>query len=389
MRQLKIIICPTSGIVLPYIIDDIKISLERLGHIAVYFPLIEPNHTFDNDIAMKFIKDFMPDYVFMLGISGLIYQKGKPLHFLDEQKIPYIMFFFDFPIALLDKSKYSFNSLKAVFIWDKILKQKLEEQGYRNVYYLPLATNPHRFFPFDKVENLFKISFVGSIAEEDTLNTQIDKLIIQDRDLYDKLIISYMRQGGANIYELLENEYIHQRHVNSMDIHDESFLKLFYLLDAKLNTMIRKQVIYGVASKYLTHVFGTSSWTKLANKNILVNPAISYNIVLNHLYNQSKINLNITSPHLLMAINQRIFDVGASKGFVLSDYRDSVVELFDEDEIVCYKDRNDLLEKVTHFLNNDGLRSVFAKKLHEKVIAKHTWEHRVQHVLDILRQMEK
>lgn len=96
---------------------------------------------------------------------------------------------------------------------------------------------------------------------------------------------------------------------------------------------------------------------------------------------QSKIVLNITRTHFYAAetgVNLRIFEALAGGCFLLTDYCEEVVELFDEGiEIETFSSAKELKQKVEYYLANPDKREEIAKRGHEKFMKLYTWDIRV------------
>ncbi|MBM3230102.1 glycosyltransferase [Candidatus Pacearchaeota archaeon] len=88
------------------------------------------------------------------------------------------------------------------------------------------------------------------------------------------------------------------------------------------------------------------------------------------LINETRINLCLSKnyfggPHLL----ERFFEINACKSFVLTEYCDGYYTHFKENEdIVSFKSKKELLEKVKYYLKNEKEREKIAKKAYNKTI---------------------
>ena len=63
-------------------------------------------------------------------------------------------------------------------------------------------------------------------------------------------------------------------------------------------------------------------------------------------YNRHTVHVNISKFQLVSAINQRPFDIAACGGFVLTDERECLHELFSADEVVVYRDPDELADPI-------------------------------------------
>jgi len=89
------------------------------------------------------------------------------------------------------------------------------------------------------------------------------------------------------------------------------------------------------------------------------------------LYNTAKIVLNITNwdPALYRALNQRVFDVPATGAFLLTDYSPELEEHYRVgEEIVCYRDVEELRSKVQYYLAHDDELSAIARRGYERAL---------------------
>jgi hypothetical protein len=102
------------------------------------------------------------------------------------------------------------------------------------------------------------------------------------------------------------------------------------------------------------------------------------------LYNTTKIVLNVTNwdPARYVALNQRVFDVPATGAFLLTDYSPEIEEHYKPgEEIVCYRDVDELAHQVRYFLTHEERRAAIARKGYEKALTLPTIGDRVQTVI--------
>ena len=109
---------------------------------------------------------------------------------------------------------------------------------------------------------------------------------------------------------------------------------------------------------------------------------------LNILYNLSKINLNILrddEENDYLSINSRFFEILGSGSFMICSEIKGIHELFEiNKEIVMVKSREEMLELVEYYLNNDEERLKIANRGYEKAIEYHTIEKRAEVISKII-----
>lgn len=101
------------------------------------------------------------------------------------------------------------------------------------------------------------------------------------------------------------------------------------------------------------------------------------------LYASSKIILNIHGPEAKYGVNTRTFDISACGAFELADYRPEMDKLFKPgEEIVYYRDADELKRLVRFYLENPEKRRAIIEKGKSRVLSSHTWSHRMREVVE-------
>jgi spore maturation protein CgeB len=104
------------------------------------------------------------------------------------------------------------------------------------------------------------------------------------------------------------------------------------------------------------------------------------------MYSRSKINLGFSTcgdTHLseqrIMQVRLRDFEVPMSGGFYMVEELEELGEFFEMGrEIVCYRDREDLLAKVRRYLLDDAGRERIRMAGYERARRDHSWQRRFQ-----------
>ena len=134
-------------------------------------------------------------------------------------------------------------------------------------------------------------------------------------------------------------------------------------------------------------IYGDSGWRGLVDKKFQLRPEVNYYDELPQVYAASAINFNATSLQMRAAINQRMFDAPAAGGFVLTDFREQLAELFQVgEEVACYQEPGEIPELVQFYLEQPQVRERMTAKARQRVLAEHTYRHRVAVMLDTMRR---
>ena len=171
---------------------------------------------------------------------------------------------------------------------------------------------------------------------------------------------------NSYLYQFAANHYLY-RNFNLEKIYDVVFIGQ--------NFGNRQEYINHLTSNGIkVNVFG-NGW---ANGRVTQSEMID-------IFNKSKIVLNFSSSYAnpdLKFLKGRIFEIPSTGAFLLTEICEELEMFFTVGEdLDCFKDKNELLEKVQRYLSDFNLREKIAKKGENIVINKYTIENQL---LDLL-----
>lgn len=106
------------------------------------------------------------------------------------------------------------------------------------------------------------------------------------------------------------------------------------------------------------------------------------------IYNARKIVLNIQhvqQKYGRLTVNMKIFEVTGCGAFLLTARQKGIEDLFEiGKEIVCYESKEELMELVKYFLNNQEEREKIAINGQKRAYKDHTYEKRMKEILSVL-----
>jgi len=105
--------------------------------------------------------------------------------------------------------------------------------------------------------------------------------------------------------------------------------------------------------------------------------------------NASKIILNIHgfSGESHFDLPLRLFDTAGCGTFQLVEYSDTLEKYFEiGKEIICYSNKEELKELIEYYLTHDDERETIAKNAQKRVYKEHTYKHRMQELLNIIKK---
>ncbi|WP_099190550.1 glycosyltransferase family protein [Tepidibacter mesophilus] len=101
------------------------------------------------------------------------------------------------------------------------------------------------------------------------------------------------------------------------------------------------------------------------------------------IYSRSKIVIEDTASFNKGTVNLRVFEAAACGALVIANETPGIEELFGEN-IIIYKNKEDLTQKIQYYLENEEERVKQAEKVREIVVNNHTFNHRAKEFKDII-----
>ena len=97
----------------------------------------------------------------------------------------------------------------------------------------------------------------------------------------------------------------------------------------------------------------------------------------------AKINLNITLRSITSGIPLRVFDILGAGGFLLTNYQPDLADCFESGrDFVYYESDADLIDKIEYYLSHEDERQEIAANGLERVRTMHTWDVRLQAIVE-------
>lgn len=314
--------------------------------------------------------------------------------------IPYISWVYDNPQKEL-YTHYALYPCNYIFVFDKIQLKRMKDIGIQNVYFMPLAIHGEKIkheLKMQKKQYNCDVAFVGQLYRAE--NTErvvalspswvkeevercIDKCFMQWND--NAKMHGSISEHCAAYFDSLEKVPIENKY--------PLIKKEFYYEAAVMSRMIahreRVRILNGLAEKYDVRLYTFDRNTQILSDKVQVRQGIKHDAGISCVYRDAKINLNITLHCIESGACQRVFDVMASGGFMLSNYQKELEELFEVGkEIVLYHNEEELLSLVEYYLTHEKEREEIARNGQRKVLAYHNLSSRFQHIMKIVSEQE-
>lgn len=358
------------------IYSDVVESLNELGYKVNTLEFSLKDFLYDPEF-IQYVENILKrekyDYIFSINYFPIISKIAL------RNNIFYLAWVYDCPCYSM-YSDMVHNPYNYIFHFDKNEVEKFRSKGVKNIFHMPLAVNTKR------VKNLVynneninprlynnSVSFVGSLysdGKETLINLDdlsewqkgyIEGLINSQRMIYGYDLIS------SSISKKFEKEMFN---LINFDLDKEIFVTkkelLVQWIQKELTILERNDLLISIAKDYPVALYTQTDCDKfesIENRGI-----VDYEKEMPLVFNNSKINLNITLRCITSGIPLRCMDVMGAGGFLLSNYQPELAEFFiDGEELVLYEDKEDMLRKINYYLRNEEERKEIAWRGQKKI----------------------
>lgn len=378
-----------------FLLREMELNLIKLGHSVTKFRIgrheTDIQRTYES--LIRVIRSHRPDILLTVNHLGFD-SEGMLASLLETVQLPFASWFVDSPLLILGDAGGNKSDFCSLFVWDEDYTAPLKAKGFKHVHFLPLGVEETVFNPLRTnggvVSSSYRrnITFVGdsltqncewdSIKKRTGLNGTIQYFLDRASKAF---INSRANDPRESIRTAIENDYTSSFYLDPAIMGDLSRIVI-----RNASKMYRQGIIKSL-KRFHPSVIGDPGWKNLLDEldfNIM-NP-VGYYSDLPAVYRSSIINLNITSLQMKNGMNQRIFDVPACNGFLLTDYRKQLEDHFEIGrEAVCYRNAEELNDMVEFYLNNPDARIRIAKNAGKRVLSEHTYKCRISRMIEILK----
>ncbi len=357
-------------------------ALSRLQIITLNIcshPTVEQAH-----FACKIMHEHKCRILFTINEWGLD-TEGVIHDFLIRSSIIHLNWCVDDPFfeELILQKKFKPSSLRIDFVSDKDYLTEMNSKGY-HAYFLPLATDPSLFFPENR-PYINDVAFVGSSYQD-----QINEFSSMAPNLVESMIPSialilkeFLQNNELDLEELLKNKIS-----ASLLPQNCSYNKALFICKHLTGFIYRREIISKLAKSFDNFaVYGDSGW--LSSIKDKLHKTISYGNELREIYNATRINIDINRVVIRNGFTQRVFDVLACRSFLITSTKPLIREFFETEspkEIVTFSTAEELTDLVRYYLNHETQLRAIAQRGYEKILAAHTYKHRIQQIFSTVKK---
>ena len=372
-----------------FLIPEVMRAFRQLGH-QVQLALFDKRRDQGEKVLRQLlgeVRDYAPDLVFTVNHLGFD-REGLLLDTLHRLRVPSVSWYVDSPAIILSLYDGPRSDLAFIFVWDPTYIPEVRSLGFERVFPLPLATDPEVFSPERARGNCQRhpVTFVGN-SLVGSVQQKLARLPgTQDfQELFSRLCRAFKPLHTRCLDALLVSEGLQEDPlIRGLDRQGLSDLKAALLWRATMDyrlACVRELATFGPV------IYGDSGWPELLGKGFVWRPEINYYDELHQVYSASAINFNATSLQMKAAVNQRIFDAPAAGGFVLTDFREQLAELFKVgEEVAVFWEPGEIPELARFYLKHPQVREKMTGRARRRVLAEHTYRHRVAVMLETMRR---
>jgi spore maturation protein CgeB len=373
-----------------FLIPEVSRAFQQLGHEQQVL-LFDKREEDGGKVLQRIldrVADYAPDLLFTINHLGFD-REGLLIEALTRLRLPSVSWYVDSPAIILNLYAGPKSDLSYIFVWDPTYVPEVKALGFSQVFTLPLGTSPETFYP-QPVADLNRwrapAAFVGNSMTE-TLAKKLERLpsSAEFLEIFRQLQDAYRAQPYRRLDLLLEERGLAQH-------------PLILGLNPVQRTDLEAGVIFSATRDYRLEcvrqlapfkpaIYGDSGWRELLGASFRLGPVVSYYEDLPAIYGATAVNFNATSMQMKAAVNQRVFDVPAAGGFLLTDFKEQLAEVLEPGkETVCYHHPEEIPELVRYYLDRPEARLRIVERGRARILREHTYRHRIQEMLAVLRR---
>lgn len=376
-----------------FLMGEIVSACQRQGIPHMFINMDTKEMELENFVGRisKALDTFRPDFVLTVNHLG-VDQEGVLNTLLHKFQVPLASWFVDNPQLILPLYKAQANAQTVIFTWDADRMDALRDMGFSNIFHLPLGTDQTRFIPSKGcIKNRWArdISFVGnSMVHKTKKRLEAAGLSGILLEKWEDVARHFGRNSEPSVLNFLSANYpeLLPHYENLISPYRKLAFETLIIWKATLEyrlSCVRKTLDFNPL------IVGDDGWHQLLDEedNWDYHRELSYYNDLPEFYPCSKINFNCTSQQMKGAVNQRVFDVPACNGFLLTDHRYQVEKLFEpEKEIAIYNSIDEIPELIQKYLGDSEARQNIVKAARKRILAEHTYDCRIRTLIDFMKK---
>ncbi len=311
--------------------------------------------------------------------------------------VPYVCWTVDSPFMELFSPSVK-NKCNRIFFFDRA-QYEYHGKGDGHYYYLPLATNVARWDRIianasiaEKRRFSSDISFIGSLYSEKNPYASIKNLSEKTKGFVDGLIAGQMQVYGYNfIEEALTDDCMKEFMEKVPDLTKSVYAEYIspknvmanFFIGMELAQKEREATLKMLSEDKKVDLYTFSDTSMLTKVNVHKGAKTLTEMPL--IFNQSKINLNITIKPIQTGLSLRVFDVLGCGGFLMTNFQSELPDYFEiGTDLEAYSSLEELNDKCNFYLTHEEERRKIALSGYEKTKKYHTYYSRFSDMIRLI-----
>ena len=367
---------------------EIRVARTPEGHTVERLDLFQ---------VAKSILEFQPDFVLTINGAGLDNERLLS-YFCASLEIPLVIWYVDEPFLIPEWGQRFSPPTTIAFTFDRFYETKLRNWGLKWIFTLPLGTNAERMLGYATPKRrdsgfVDQISFVGSLEYPKiqyllkNITTMWEAIPPAMPDVLAKAIVEYQSDPKADLEDVI---VACAQRLGVQYVFPDGIVKQMILsfIDREASFRLRQRIVEGL-QPYGIAVYGEPLWKNIVGSKWYKGAVDYYSARIAEVYNESKINLNISKYQLKTTVNQRVFDCALCGGFLITDFKEEIEALFQIGKsIVVFHDLEDLKAKISFYLENQNKADDITERASEMILSKHTYNHRLNQMCETVGKVK-
>jgi spore maturation protein CgeB len=374
------------------LLTEVRNAFSALGH-QVRVLLLGSDELPRSEVVQRFnnvLKEVKPDFVLTINHRGFDHE-GVVTGLLTEYQIPFASWYVDSPHLIIRHYANNRSPYLTLFLWDQDYVPIAKQLGFDKVAYLPLGVDETQFRPLKKNENPFSrlgcdLSFVGNSMAIKTrtvlARNRINGALLKN---FPNVSRAFEKSDHLVVRDLLAEEFPDlARELASLS--EPQALGYETGVTWQATGCYRGELVKAL-KPFDPLIVGDPGWKEVVGEDFRLHRELNYYGDLSYFYNVSAVSFNATSRQMKNGVNQRVFDVPACKSVVVTDWTTQLEALMEPGrEVLAYRRAEEIPDLVERALRDERFRQEVAEKGYQRVRSEHTYRHRVEQLIGVMRQ---
>ena len=361
-----------------YLAAELRGALSRRGHTVETVAVAKDAAEWSGYLQRLLLTaaKLRPDFVLAINHHGFD-EEGNLAALLASLRVPVAVWYVDDPEPITRGGGTLCNEMTSLFLWDQILvERERARRRFGSVDWLPLAADSERVASgVVTADSGPAVCFVGSSWRSlvETAARKLDPGIVQ---ACEPAVLALAKDGCVPAEGLAAMAGLDQ-------LAPAKRAEAIAYIQRAASRDYRRNVLATIPAADLT-IIGDPAWRQFL-PNVSCRPQTDYYRETDSVYRSARVTLNVTSRQMPSGVNQRVFDVPAAGGFVLSDAQGDSESLFPAGAAATYASIEEAADKVRFYVGRPDERRRISEAARAEILRRHLYEHRVDTLVDRMR----